>query len=148
VIFFKRVSVRCPGSQVAGTRTPRNVIARVWRGWTAGGDAADEYEAFVTGTVFPDAEAAVPGLADWDVLRRETDEDDDNDGEDGDGDDDGCGGGGGGGRVAFVTVAYFESWAAVEAFAGEDYESAHVPDRAAELLADYEDEVTHYEVCD
>jgi len=101
------------------------------------GDAADEYEAFVTGTVFPDAEAEIPGLVDWEVLRRE----------DG-GHDDGDGDSGGGERVAFVTVAYFESWAAVEAFAGEDRERAHVPDRAAELLADYEDEVTHYEVCD
>jgi len=121
------------------------MIARVWRGWTAGGDAADEYEAFVTGTVFPDAEAEIPGLADWDVLRRKADEDGDS-ADDDDADDGGaCGGGG---RVEFVTVAYFESWAAVEAFAGEDYEEAHVPDRAAALLAASEDEVTHYEVCD
>jgi heme-degrading monooxygenase HmoA len=103
------------------------VIARVWRGWTAGdGSDASEYETFVTGTVFPDAAAEIPGLVDWEVLRREED----------------------GERVEFVTVAYFESWAAVEAFAGERRERAHVPDRAEVLLEDYEDEVTHYEVCE
>lgn len=100
------------------------MIARVWRGWTEEVDA-DEYEAFVTGTVFPDAEAEISGLADWEVLRRE-------DGE----------------RVEFATIARFDSWDAVEAFAGEEYERAHVPDRAEELLADYEETVRHYEVCE
>ena len=89
------------------------MIARVWRGWTEESDA-DEYEALVTGTVFLDAEAEIPGLVDWEVLRRE-------DGE----------------RVEFATIARFESWDAVETFAGEDYERAHVPDRAEELLSDY-----------
>jgi len=101
---------------------PPSVIARVWRGWTEVEDA-DEYEAFVTETVFPDAEAEIPGLVDWEVLRRE------------DGD-----------RVEFATVARFDSWDAVEAFAGENYEQAHVPDRADALLADYEETVRHYEV--
>lgn len=97
------------------------VIVRVWRGWTEASDA-DEYESFATETVFPDAEAEIPGLADWEVLRRED-----------------------GSWMEFVTVARFESWAAVEAFAGPDYEQAHVPDRAEELLADYEETVRHYE---
>ncbi|MFB6072557.1 MAG: antibiotic biosynthesis monooxygenase [Halobacterium sp.] len=98
------------------------MIARVWRGWTEPSDA-DEYEAFVTGEVFPAAAADVEGLEDFEVLRRDA-----------------------GDRVEFVTISRFASWDAVEAFAGADYETAHVPDRAEELLADYEDSVTHYDV--
>jgi antibiotic biosynthesis monooxygenase (ABM) superfamily enzyme len=101
------------------------VIARVWRGWTEEGDDADEYEAFVAGTVFPDAAAEIPGLVDWEVLRRKDDS-----------------------YVEFATIARFESWDAVEAFAGENYERAHVPDEAEALLADYEETVAHYEICE
>ncbi|MFC3476329.1 hypothetical protein [Halobacterium litoreum] len=100
----------------------RGVIARVWRGWTEPSDA-DEYEAFVTETVFADARGEIPSLVDFEVWRRDA-----------------------GDEVAFVTVARFESWDGVEAFAGEEYESAHVPDRAAALLSRYESTVTHYEV--
>jgi len=100
----------------------RGVIARVWRGWTEPSDA-DEYEAFVTERVFADASEEISSLAEFEVWRRDA-----------------------GGEVEFVTVAYFESWDGVEAFAGEAYESAHVPDRAAALLSRYEEDVTHYEV--
>ncbi|MFB6269534.1 MAG: antibiotic biosynthesis monooxygenase [Halobacterium sp.] len=98
------------------------MIARVWRGWTTESDA-DEYEAFLTAELLPDATADVEGFVDYDVLRRD-------DGE----------------RVEFVTILRFESWDAVEGFAGEDYEAAHVPERAAELLAEYQDGVDHYDV--
>jgi heme-degrading monooxygenase HmoA len=99
------------------------MIARVWRGWTEPGDA-DEYERFVTEEVFPEAVEDVDDLVDFEVLRRETDD----------------------GDVEFVTIARFESRAGVRAFAGEDYERAHVPDRAKELLASYEATADHYEV--
>ncbi|MCD2204958.1 hypothetical protein [Halobacterium sp. KA-6] len=98
------------------------VIARVWRGWTEPADA-DEYEAFVTETVFPDAKRDIPALESFEVLRRDA-----------------------GDEVEFVTIARFASWDAIEAFAGEDYETAHVLDRAEELLARYEETVAHYEV--
>ena len=98
------------------------MIARVWRGWTEPADA-DEYEAFVTETVFPEAQRDVEGLESFEVLRRDA-----------------------GDEVAFVTISRFASWDAVAAFAGEDYENAHVPERAEELLARYEESVTHYEV--
>ena len=98
------------------------VIARVWRGWTEPADA-DEYEAFVTEQVFPDAKRDIPELESFEVLRREA-----------------------GDEVEFVTIARFVSWDGVEAFAGEDYETAHVPDRAEALLSRYEETVAHYEV--
>jgi len=98
------------------------VIARVWRGWTEPADA-DEYESFVTETVFPDAERDVEDLEGFEVLRRDEGE-----------------------EVEFVTIARFASWEGVEAFAGEDCETAHVPDRAEQLLARYEETVAHYEV--
>ncbi|MCG1002989.1 MULTISPECIES: hypothetical protein [Halobacterium] len=98
------------------------MIARVWRGWTEPADA-DEYESFVTETVFPDAKQDIEALESFEVLRREAD-----------------------GEVEFVTIARFASWEGVEAFAGEEYESAHVPERAEALLARYEETVAHYEV--
>jgi antibiotic biosynthesis monooxygenase (ABM) superfamily enzyme len=98
------------------------VIARVWRGWTEP-ECADEYEAFVVESVFGDAEDDVPGLVDWEVLRRDA-----------------------GGEAEFVTIARFEDWDAIRAFAGDASDAAHVPDRAAELLSRHEEEVTHYEV--
>lgn len=98
------------------------MIARVWRGWTEPADA-DEYEAFVTEQVFPDAKRDIPELESFEVLRRDADE-----------------------EVEFVTIARFASWGGVAAFAGEEYETAHVPDRAKELLARYEETVAHYEV--
>ena len=98
------------------------MIARVWRGWTEPDDA-DEYEAFVTETVFPDAKHEIEALESFEVLRHDA-----------------------GDEVEFVTIARFASWDGVEAFAGEDYETAHVPDRAEQLLARYEETVAHYEI--
>ncbi|MGB9965949.1 antibiotic biosynthesis monooxygenase [Halobacterium hubeiense] len=98
------------------------MIARVWRGWTEPADA-DEYESFVTERVFPDAKAEIDELQSFEVLRREA-----------------------GDEVEFVTIARFASWDGVAAFAGEDYETAHVPERAEQLLARYEETVAHHEV--
>ncbi|MGB9988021.1 antibiotic biosynthesis monooxygenase [Salarchaeum japonicum] len=98
------------------------MIARVWYGYTEPSDA-DEYEAFVTENVISDAESKIEGCVGGEVFRRELD-----------------------GEVEFVTVLRFTDYDAVEAFAGEEYESAHVPAEARALLSRWEDEVAHYEV--
>ena len=41
---------------------------------------------------------------------------------------------------------WFESWAAVTEFAGEDFECAYVPPRAREVLARFDERALHYEV--
>jgi heme-degrading monooxygenase HmoA len=97
------------------------VIARIWRGWTAPGDA-DAYEHFLRTRMFPSIHR-VPGYLGADLLRSDgTDE------------------------IAFVTITRFESLEAVKAFAGEDYERAVVETEARRLLSRFDERSEHYEV--
>ena len=74
------------------------MITRLWRGWTTV-DNADAYERFLLGDLFPSMRE-IPGFRGADVLRRlEPDE------------------------VAFITLTRFDSLAAIQAFAGDDYET-------------------------
>ncbi|MFC7165937.1 antibiotic biosynthesis monooxygenase [Halospeciosus flavus] len=98
------------------------MIARIWHGWTDPSDA-DAYEQFVTEEVFPGVDEDVEGFAGFELLRREHAD-----------------------EVEFVTVARFESWDAVKAFAGEEYEEAHIPATAETLLSRYDERAEHYEV--
>ena len=50
------------------------------------------------------------------------------------------------GAVEIVVTTYWKSFAAIEAFAGADRESAVVADEAAALLTDFDKRVRHYEV--
>lgn len=97
-------------------------IVRVWHGWTAPSDA-DAYEQFLTD---PDdgllATMSGDGYLGYDLLRRD-------DGE----------------EVEFVTQIRFADDDAVAAFAGENYEEAHIPDEARELLVRWDDEAVHYD---
>ncbi|GAB7093423.1 hypothetical protein JCM30237_05750 [Halolamina litorea] len=99
-----------------------DTVVRVWHGWTDPADA-DAYEAFLTD---PDdgllATMSGEGYLGYDLLRRD------------DGD-----------EVEFVTQIRFADYDAVAAFAGENYESAHIPEPAQELLARWADEAKHYE---
>ena len=49
-------------------------------------------------------------------------------------------------EVEFVTLMWFDSLAAVMAFAGEDYARAVVPSAARVLLARWDARSAHYEV--
>lgn len=97
-------------------------IVRVWHGWTEPADA-DAYEQFLT-----DPEDGLletlsgDGYLGYDLLRRE-----------------------GEGEVEFVTQIRFADYDAVAEFAGEEYERAHIPEEARELLSRWEDEAEHYE---
>jgi heme-degrading monooxygenase HmoA len=97
------------------------VIARVWRGWTAAGDA-DAYERFLRTELFPDV-ARLEGFGGAHILRRP----------------------GADGEVEFVTVTLFASLDAVRAFAGEDYETPVIEPEAQRLLSRYEDRAVHYD---
>ena len=86
------------------------MICRLWRGWTTQANAA-AYEAIVRGEVIPAIEARrIPGFLSIDLMRRNV--------EDG---------------VEFATLMWFDDLAAVRAFVGEDYEAAHVPERARQV---------------
>jgi heme-degrading monooxygenase HmoA len=98
------------------------VIARVWHGWTKSEDA-NGYEQLLLGEVLPGI-GEIGGFAGFELLR----------GEEADG------------EVPFVTVTFFESYDAVRAFAGEDYEKAVIPPEAQRLLKRYDERSQHYEL--
>lgn len=50
------------------------------------------------------------------------------------------------GAVEILVITYWQSFAAVDAFAGTDRESAVVAPEAAALLTDFDKRVRHYEV--
>ena len=50
------------------------------------------------------------------------------------------------GAVEILVITYWQSFAAVDAFAGSDRESAVVAPEAAALLTDFDKRVRHYEV--
>jgi hypothetical protein len=98
------------------------MIARVWHGWTTRGNAA-AYEDLLRSEILPGiARRGIRGLTGEHLLRRE-------DGE----------------EIEFVTILWFESIDAVREFAGEDYETAVVPEKARRLLARFDARSQHYE---
>lgn len=110
------------------------MIVRRWHGY-ATPDDADEYERRLTTEILPDS-GDIDGYHGHELLRR--DPDDTPTGTGTDGPDDAA-------RVEFCTLLYFDSMDAVRAFAGDDPEQAHVPERAREVLDSWDDRVTHYE---
>lgn len=98
----------------------RPVIARIWHGTTLS-STADDYLAFLQARAVPDYNAT-PGNLSVDILRREA------------------------GRIThFVIVTHWESWDAVEAFAGKDMARAkYYPEDDGYLLG-FEANVEHYE---
>lgn len=102
-------------------------IARIWRGWTTP-ENADAYQAVVHDEVLPEIFARdIPGLIGAHLLRAARPRD---------------------GEVEFTTVMWFDSLDSVKAFMGDDYERAHVPERARAVLKRFDHRSTHLEVLD
>jgi heme-degrading monooxygenase HmoA len=97
------------------------MVTRMWRGWTAAGDA-DAYERFLRTELFP-AVAQLPGFHGARILRRPVEHEEEE----------------------FVTLTTFESLQAVRAFAGDDFESPVIEPEAERLLSRYERRAVHYE---
>ena len=101
------------------------MICRLWRGWTTP-ENADAYQAIVHGEVIPAIEARrIPGFLYIDLMRRDA-----------------------GDEVEFATIMWFESLDAVKAFVGEEYETAHVPERAQAVLSRFDERSAHFDVID
>jgi heme-degrading monooxygenase HmoA len=99
------------------------MITRIWHGWTEPGNA-DAYETLLRTEVFPGILAKnVAGFRRIELFRRPA-----------------------GDEVEFVTVMWFDSLDDVKAFAGEDYETAYVPDKARAVLKRFDPRSQHYEV--
>jgi antibiotic biosynthesis monooxygenase (ABM) superfamily enzyme len=98
------------------------MITRIWRGWTTP-ENADAYQALLLDEIFPGiAGRQVAGYRGISLGRREE-----------------------GGEVEFVTIMWFDSLAAVQAFAGERYEVAVVPAKARSVLSRFDARSLHYE---
>jgi antibiotic biosynthesis monooxygenase (ABM) superfamily enzyme len=99
------------------------MISRVWHGWTTP-DNAHAYEELLKQEIFVGiAERQIAGYQGIQLLRRAL-----------------------GGEVEFMTIMWFDSLAAVRAFAGDDYEAAVVPPAAQALLSRFDARSQHYEV--
>ena len=99
------------------------MISRVWHGWTSNANAND-YEALLKSEIFPGIKARqIHGLKEIQLFRRNFEQ-----------------------EVEFVTVMWFDSLAAVRAFAGEEYEAAVVPPQARGLLSRFDLRSQHYVV--
>jgi heme-degrading monooxygenase HmoA len=100
------------------------MISRIWHGWTTAANA-NVYEKLLRTEIFEGIlNRKIAGFLGIDLLRRNVGPD----------------------RIEFVTVMWFESMAAVEAFAGSEYEVAVVPPEARAVLSAFDERSAHYEV--
>jgi hypothetical protein len=99
------------------------MIARVWHGWTSPANA-NAYETLLQHAIFPGIQQRqIAGYQGIQLLRRDL-----------------------GHEVEFITLMWFDSFDAIRAFAGHDYEVAVVPPTARGLLARFDARSQHYEV--
>ena len=99
------------------------MISRVWHGWTTPANA-DAYETLLKNEIFTGIQnRQIAGYRGIHLFRRNL-----------------------GDEVEFVTVMWFDTIEAVQAFAGEDYEAAVVPPKARALLSRFDVRSQHYEV--
>ena len=97
------------------------MIGRLWHGWTTIEDAP-RYEEHLRRETFP-ALRGIEGYVEGYVLCRDS-----------------------GDRVDFAVLTLWESLEAIRRFAGDDYETAVVPEEARRALRGFDERVTHYEV--
>jgi heme-degrading monooxygenase HmoA len=99
------------------------MISRIWRGWTTPQNA-DAYENLLRSEIFPGIVARkIDGFRRIELYRAPA-----------------------GDEVEFVTLMWFDSMAAITAFASADYETAVVPPKARAVLKRFESRSQHYEV--
>lgn len=101
------------------------MICRIWHGYTTH-ENADAYEHVVRNEVIPAIEArSIPGFLSIDLLRRQLEN-----------------------EVEFMTAMWFDSEQAIVTFVGEDVTVSHVPPRARDVLARFDERAQHYVVLD
>jgi heme-degrading monooxygenase HmoA len=99
------------------------MISRIWHGWTTL-DNADKYEMLLKEEIFVGIQDRhIRGFKSIQLLRRDVGE-----------------------ETEFVTIMLFDLLDAVREFAGEDYETAVVPEKARALLSHFDQRSQHYEV--
>jgi heme-degrading monooxygenase HmoA len=101
------------------------MISRVWRGWTTPQNVNPHENLLKTEMFSGIAAKNIVGFRRIELFRAAVAD-----------------------EVEFVTVMWFDSLAAVKAFAGADYETAAVPPKAQALLGHFDTRSQHYEVCE
>jgi heme-degrading monooxygenase HmoA len=97
------------------------MIARTWHGYTTPEDA-DAYEALLKPELLPGL-SKMSGFAASYLLRRSSEN-----------------------EVEFMTIIFWDSYEALRAISGEDYEIAIVPEERRKYLKRYDGRAQHYEV--
>lgn len=98
------------------------MIARIWHGWTSR-ENAPAYQSLLLNEILPGiAGRNLTGYRGVSLMRRDQDR-----------------------GVEFMTIIWFDSMAAVGAFAGDDYETAVVPPKARALLSSFDERSAHYQ---
>lgn len=99
------------------------MIARHWRGVAKPG-SAEAYVEHLQSETLPQL-VQVPGFHDASVLRRDVPQ-----------------------GVEFLVVTVWKSLDAIRGFAGNDVESAVVPEKVQKMMIEYDRRARHYEVVD
>jgi antibiotic biosynthesis monooxygenase (ABM) superfamily enzyme len=82
------------------------------------------YEELLVSTIIPGIEARrIAGFRHIDMMRREI-----------------------GDEVEFATITWFDDFASIQAFVGNDHEVAHVPAAARAVLSRFDERARHYHV--
>jgi heme-degrading monooxygenase HmoA len=97
------------------------MIARIWHGYTKP-EHADAYEAMLKPELLPGISKAVGYRGSY-LLRRET-----------------------GSEIEFITIMLWDSIDAIRAVAGQDYETAVIPNERRKYLARFDAKSVHYEI--
>ena len=100
------------------------MICRTWQGWTTKTNA-DAYESYLLRELLPHVERELSsrGFRGFQVMRRED-----------------------GKEVKFETMLWFDSIESVQSFAGKNYETPVISEKAQKLLTRYADRCEHYDV--
>jgi heme-degrading monooxygenase HmoA len=99
------------------------MISRIWHGYTSM-ENADTYEKLLKEEIFVNIKARkIKGYHGIQLLRRKIDNEEE-----------------------FITIMWFDTLDSIREFAGEDYESAVVPEKARIILSHFDKKSQHYEV--
>jgi hypothetical protein len=98
-----------------------NVIARIWHGWAKAEDA-NGYEAHLRPELLPGV-SKMKGFRGSYLLRREIGE-----------------------EVEFVTILLWDSLDGIKALAGENYETAVIPEERKKYLKRFDAKAAHFAV--
>jgi heme-degrading monooxygenase HmoA len=99
------------------------MISRIWHGYTTF-ENADKYENLLREELFAGIKGRnIKGYKGIQLLRRNTEN-----------------------ETEFITIMWFESLDSVREFAGEQYETAVVPEKARRILSRFDAKSQHFEV--